>query len=465
MTKIYENAIQIIEQHYSDIGDLRVITEADHREITGHLAETYDFQSPIDLDDMVDDIAGMLRKWSVQVTHPRYFGYFNPSVRPAAIAGDILAAAFNPNLAVWSHAPAAVEIEQHFLRYLLRQFGLDPDRGAAHFTSGGAEANLTAVVTALTDKFPSFGKEGLAGLAKRPVIYVSQTAHDSFGKICHMTGMGRDSLRKIDVDRDYRIDLDQLETSIRRDAQQGFRPLMVVGTAGTTATGIIDPLEELSSLSRRFDLWYHVDAAWGGAVVLSAQHRSILSGIEKADSITCDAHKWLSVPMGAGMFFSAHKEPCEKAFRIATDYMPGSAEGVIDPYTVSVQWSRRFIGLKVFMAFAELGHRGYAELIDHQVEMGDYLKAELGAHGWNILVDTPLPVASFTHERIDNGACTTAQVLDALYSSGKTWISEIVLKNQVRALRACICSYRTRESDIDTLIRELDAAVGIESSV
>jgi glutamate/tyrosine decarboxylase-like PLP-dependent enzyme len=274
-----------------------------------------------------------------------------------------------------------------------------------------------------------------------------------------MTGMGRDSLRKVDVDQDYRINLDHLQTSIRRDAQQGFFPLMVVGTAGTTATGTIDPLEELSSLSRRYDLWYHIDAAWGGAAVLSERHKSFFKGMEKADSITCDAHKWLNVPMGAGMFFSAHKEPCEKAFRIATDYMPGSEEGVIDPYTTSVQWSRRFIGLKVFMAFAELGHAGYAELIDHQVRMGDYLKTELSAHGWKIMVDTPLPVASFTHEQIEKGACTTAQVLKTIYSSGETWISEIVLKDQVPVLRACICSYRTRESDIDILLRELDAAV------
>jgi glutamate/tyrosine decarboxylase-like PLP-dependent enzyme len=459
MTKIYEKAIQEVERLYTDIDDRRVITEANPQEITNHLSDTYDFQGPIGLDDMVEDIAGMLRNWSVQVTHPRYFGYFNPSVRPAAIAGDILTAAYNPNLAVWSHAPAAVEVEQHLLRYLLRQFGLDPDRGAAHFTSGGAEANFTAVVAALTAKLPSYGKRGLAGLAERPVIYVSHAAHDSFGKICHMTGMGRDSLRKIGVDQDYRIDLGHLETSIQMDAQQGFYPLMVVGTAGTTATGVIDPLAELSILSRRFDLWYHIDAAWGGAAVLSERQKPFLKGIEKADSITCDAHKWLSVPMGAGMFFSAHKEPCEKAFRIATDYMPGSTEGVIDPYTTSVQWSRRFIGLKVFMAFAELGHHGYAELIDHQVRMGDYLKTELGAHGWKILVDTPLPVASFTHERIEKGACTTAQVLNTIYKSGKAWISEIVLSSQVRALRACICSYRTRESDIDILLRELDAAV------
>jgi glutamate/tyrosine decarboxylase-like PLP-dependent enzyme len=460
MTKIYENAIQEVERLYSDIGDLRVITAANPREITNHLADTYDFQGPVGLDDMVEDISGMLRKWSVQVTHPRYFGYFNPSVRPAAIVGDILTAAFNPNLAVWSHSPAGVEIEQHLLRYFLQQFGLDPERAAAHFTSGGAEANFTALVAALTAKLPEYGEVGLVGLAQRPVIYVSHAAHDSFGKICHMTGMGRDSLRKVDVDQNYRIDLGHLEKMIRADLDQGFHPLMVVGTAGTTAAGVIDPLEELSALSRLFDLWYHVDAAWGGAAVLSERLKPFLKGIEKADSITCDAHKWLSVPMGAGMFFSAHKEPCEKAFRIATDYMPSFTEGVIDPYTTSVQWSRRFIGLKVFMAFAELGHRGYAELIDHQARMGDYLKKELRARGWKILVDTPLPVASFTHDRIEKGAHTTAQVLDIIYGSGKTWISEIVLTSRDRALRACICSYRTRESDIDVLLEELEASIG-----
>jgi len=402
-----------------------------------------------------------LSKWSVQVTHPRYFGYFNPSVRPAAVVGDILAAAFNPNLAVWSHAPAAVEMEQHLLRYFLRQFGLDPERAAAHFTTGGAEANFTAVVAALTAKLPEYGDKGLAGLVQKPVIYVSQAAHDSFGKISHMTGMGRSSLRRIAVDQDYKMDIGHLEMTIENDLQQGYYPLMVTGTAGTTAAGVIDPLDELSAMSQHYELWFHVDAAWGGAAILSRRLKPFLKGIEKADSITCDAHKWLNVPMGAGMFFSSQREPCERAFRIATDYMPGSTEGVLEPYTTSVQWSRRFIGLKLFMAFAELGHGGYAKLMDHQADMGDYLKKELTSFGWKIVVDTPFPVATFTHNKIESGQLTTSEVLDTIYNRGKTWISEFVLSSKDRTLRACICSYRTQKTDIDVLLEELETVMGI----
>jgi glutamate/tyrosine decarboxylase-like PLP-dependent enzyme len=371
----------------------------------------------------------------------------------------MLTAAYNPQLAVWSHAPAAIEMELHMLRYFLKQFGLDPVKSAAHFTSGGSEANFTAVVSALTAKCPEYGDRGLKGISQRPVLYVSRAAHDSFGKICHMTGLGRESLRKIETDRHFKMDIGRLEETIRRDIHQGFYPLMVAGTAGTTAAGVIDPLEDLASVSRKYDLWHHIDAAWGGAAILSRRLRPFLKGIERADSITCDAHKWLNVPMGAGMFFTSHREACERAFRITTEYMPGSTEGGIDPYTTTVQWSRRFIGLKAFMALAELGHSGYEKLIDHQTDMGAYLKSELLSHGWKNLVDTPFPVVSFTHEKIEKGEFTTGEILDTVYQSGKTWISEIVLEDGFRALRACICSYRTGKSDIDILIEELEAAL------
>ncbi|MFC2158773.1 pyridoxal phosphate-dependent decarboxylase family protein [Acidobacteriota bacterium] len=459
MNRVYKEAIEKVEDLYDHIEDLRVYVAPDPDEIKDFLTDTYDFQDPVELSNLVGNVTDMLRKWNVQVTHPRYFGYFNPSVRPASILADLITAAYNPQLAVWSHSPAAVEMEQHVLRYFIKQFGMDPQRAGAHFTSGGSEANFTAVVAALTSRIPDFGETGLIGSCKKPVIYVSRAAHDSFGKICHMTGIGRNSLRKIAIDQNFKMDLGHLEGMIRTDLNLDLLPLMVVGTAGTTASGVIDPLGSLAELSRQYDLWYHIDAAWGGSAILSRKLKTFLDGIERADSITCDAHKWLSVPMGAGMFFSAHREPCEQAFRITTDYMPRSAEGVQDPYTSSVQWSRRFIGLKVFMAFAELGHSGYERLIDHQAEMGQYLKSQLLFSGWKSIVDTPFPVVSFTHERIEKGESTTDEILKSIYKKGKTWISEIVLGNGERVLRACICSYRTQKSDIEFLVKELEAAL------
>src|SRR5438552_10217159 len=267
-------------------------------EIRRHLAR-YDFAGPRPLDDVIADAEEMLRTWQVHVTHPRYFGLFNPSVTPAAVVGDTLTAMYNPQLATWRTSPAANEIERHTLAWLAGKFGL-PAATSASFTSGGAEANLSAVIVALTRAFPEYGESGLRGISASPAIYVTREAHDPFYKIAHMTGIGRRALRTIATDGNLKMDVGDLARRVEEDRRNGLAPLMVVGTAGTTAAGAIDPLTELARFCRSERLWFHVDAAWGGAAVLSPRLRGHLAGIDAADSITCDAHKWFSVPMARG---------------------------------------------------------------------------------------------------------------------------------------------------------------------
>ena len=249
----------------------------------------------------------MLRTWQVQVTHPRYFGLFNPSVTLASVIADTLVAMYNPQLANWRTSPAANEMERHTLGWLADKFGL-PGEAIATFTSGGTEANLSAVVVALTRAFPDYGEHGLRHLNGVPSIYLTEETHHSFSKIAHMTGLGRRALRPVVTDRDLKMNLGELRRRVAEDRQNGFLPFMVVGTGGTTAAGVIDPLPELGHFCREEGLWFHVDAAWGGSAILSPKLRHHLAGIEAADSITCDAHKWLSVSMGCGMFFCRHPE-------------------------------------------------------------------------------------------------------------------------------------------------------------
>jgi len=255
------------------------------------------------------------------------------------------------------------------------------------------------------------------------------------------------------------MDVAALEQQIQADLATGWFPLMVVGTAGTTGAGLIDPLTQIAGLAERFGLWFHVDAAWGGSAVLSPGLKPALQGIEAADSVTWDAHKWLSVPMGAGMFFCRHPEAVRQAFAISTSYMPkGSGEDTVDPYSTTAQWSRRMIGLKVFMTLAELGLEGYRELIERQAKMGDWLRQRLSETGWLIRNETPLPVVCFSHPDIQSGGLTTAAILDTIYARGRIWISDVLLGGRERVLRACITSYHTDETDIECLIEELEYA-------
>ena len=441
-----------------DIRDLPVVTAVAPSEIRAHLDDIYGFQQPLPLTTVCSDVWRMLRDWNVHVTHPRYFGLFNPSVREAGVLADLMVAAFNPQLAAWSHAPAANEIERHTLRRLAQVLGLPRDTQAS-FASGGAEANLSAILAAMAHHFPEAGERGVAGLSVRPALYVTAESHHSFVKIARMTGLGTAAVREVAVTDDLTMDVASLKRQIEADQRDGWHPLAIVGTAGTTGAGVIDPLDNLADVAAASGAWFHVDGAWGAAAALSPGLRPLLAGIERADSLTWDAHKWLSVPMGAGMFFCRHPDAVHGAFSVATSYMPGaSSDEVVDPYATTAQWSRRFIGLKLFMSLAELGLDGYRELIEHQTAMGDELRGRLVAAGWEVVNRTRLPVVCFTHPDLREGRSGTTDLLGRIYERQRVWISEVLLGGRQRVLRACITSYRTEPEDLAVLVDELESA-------
>jgi glutamate/tyrosine decarboxylase-like PLP-dependent enzyme len=206
---------------------------------------------------------------------------------------------------------------------------------------------------------------------------------------------------------------------------------------------VIDPLPELARICRDQRLWFHVDAAWGGAAVVSPSLRHHLAGIESADSITCDAHKWFSVAMGCGMFFCRHPEIVRHAFGTDAAYMPGStSDTIFDPYMSSVQWSRRFTGLKLFLSIAERGEQGQAMMIEQQARMGDFLRQSLKEAGWKIVNTTPLPVVCFTRDGLD-----VPTFLQGLRTNQIAWMSEARIAGSP-VVRACITSFKTTEEDI-----------------
>ena len=440
-------AVAAIER---DVAAGAIVPDVSPEEIRAHLESRYDFIAPVSLDAAVADVEAMMRRWQVQVTHPRYFGLFNPSVTAASVIADTLVAAYNPQLATWRTSPAANEIERHTLKWLASKFGLPPSTHAT-FTSGGAEANLSAVVLALTRAFPGYGEDGLGGLGRRPAIYLTSQAHDSFYKIAHMTGIGRRALRLVATDGDLKMDVGDLARRIDDDRRHGWTPVMVVATAGTTAAGAIDPLRDIAACCEARALWLHIDAAWGGAAIVVPEMRRHLDGIGTADSITCDAHKGFSVPMGAGMFFCRHPRVVDEAFRARTAYMPpASGESTVDPYTTSAQWSRRFIGLKLFLALAERGETGYAEMIEHQARMGVLLRDALVREGWRIVNHTPLPLVCFTRDGL-----VVSDFLSALYRRQIAWMSEVRLGDGPPVVRACLTSFRTTAADVERVAGEI----------
>jgi glutamate/tyrosine decarboxylase-like PLP-dependent enzyme len=232
-------------------------------------------------------------------------------------------------------------------------------------------------------------------------------------------------------------------------------PLLVGATAGTTATGAIDPLPAIAEICSEARLWFHCDAAWGGGALLSPRLRAHLRGIERADSITWDAHKWLSCPMGSGAFLCRHGDALRTAFEVTSGYMPSSRAGVDDAHRVSLQWSRRAIGVPVLAALATRGAGGFADLVEHQAAMGDALRTLLRDAGFEVVNETPLPLVCSTHPDMTDATATARDVAAA----GRAWISAVSIDGRRRVLRACITSYRTTESDLSALVAELTSAM------
>jgi len=447
--QLWRQVAQVIEQYARWVPSLPVAPELSPGKIRAMLASC-DFEHGMDPTAAVDFVARGLTDFQVHTSHPRYFGLFNPAPTTMGIAADTLVAAFNPQMAAWSHSPFAAEVEAHLVRAFGALFGY-PDADGT-FCSGGAEANHTALLTALAQAFPVYLSEGVRDLAQQPVFYVSAECHHSFLKAARLTGIGSAALRMVPTDNKLKMQEPALRAMIRQDRKEGLAPFLVVATAGTTNAGAIDPLTGLGAIAAEEKLWYHVDAAWGGAAALVPELRPLLDGIHLADSITFDAHKWLSIPMGAGLYLTRHRDILENTFRTQNAYMPRDAAGldIVDPYQHSMQWSRRFTGLKVFLSLLTAGWDGYAAAIRHQTAMGRLLREELLASAWRIENDTPLPVVCFSAPGGD-----AQSIVRQIVGSGQAWISTTVIAGRT-VLRACVTHYGTQPEDVRALVSALN---------
>jgi glutamate/tyrosine decarboxylase-like PLP-dependent enzyme len=412
----------------------------------------FDFATPVPEGVLTGWVVGQMECGITHMTHPRYFGLFNPAPNFPAQLADRIAAAFNPQLATATTSPAAVEIEAHTIRAVARRAGL-PGGATGHFTTGGAEANYTALICALTRAHAEFAAHGARAFAGDPVFYVSRESHLAWFKIAHQSGIGRDAVRLVTTDGAGRMDAYALDAAIAADRAAGRVPVMVVATAGTTNAGMIDPLSACAQIAHDNGMWLHVDAAWGGGLIASSILRDALAGIEAADSVTIDAHKWFATTMGCGMFLTPHPTALATAFRVTTSYMPPNTGGV-DPYANTMQWSRRFLGLRLFMSLAAAGWAGHARHVERAVSLAAMIEAGLGARGWSIANRSPLAVVC---AEPPPGSPAPRAIVDRVLASGRAWVSAAEFEGRP-VVRACVTHGETTDADVAILVSALAAA-------
>lgn len=416
----------------------------------------FDFNKRCDPLDVLGYVADSLFAYQLNTSHPCYFGVFNPTPSTMGIIADSLVAHFNPQLASTMSSKWCIGLEDKLIQYFGRRFGYDENSVEGMFTTGASEANYTALLCALHHYLPSIAQGGLIAATQRPLVYCTHEAHNSIARAVRICGLGTESLRLIGVDDRLKINLNQLDETIKRDRALGFRPLFIVATLGSTSAGVIDPITEMAEIAQRHDVWLHVDAAWGGAIALLPEFSDVMSGVSLSDSIAFDPHKWLSVPMGCGMFITRHQGIMRRSFDVEQSfYMPKETRetAATEPYRQSMQWSRRFIGLKLYMTLAVHGEEGYREILRHQIAMGKLLRSLLTQSDWLIKNHTPLPVICFVDER----GLSSEEVKRAVVETKRAFITTTQLSlTQEQVIRAGIASFLTVEEHVRELVEILN---------
>jgi aromatic-L-amino-acid/L-tryptophan decarboxylase len=419
------------------------------------------------------EIARLLRpllfEHSVYAGHPGHLSYITGAGTVPGAAADLLAAGLNANVGGWMLSPGASELEAHLMRWLAERFGL-PSGSGGLMTSGGAASNLTALKVARDTASPGDARrDGIAGA--RPAIYCSSEAHATIAEAADVLGLGEAAVRRIETDEALRMRVDQLEEAIAADRAAGVRPAAVVGTAGTTGTGAIDPLPELARIAHREEAWFHVDASYGGAVVFAPGLRPLLAGIELADSIAFDPHKWLSTPQSSAALLVRDPAALLRSFSgrdvayVREDVeLTGTGQnfGGLGP-----QWSRAFWALKVWVSLAAHGTGAYGRRIAHDVELARYLEARAREHpSLEPMAPATLSIACFryvppglprTPERDAYLDRLNERLMVEIRRDGRTFPSNAEIGGRY-ALRACITNFRTEAEDLEALV---EAAVSL----
>jgi len=404
--------------------------------------------------ELLNRAADLLFEHSLFNGHPRFWGYVTSSAAPIGALGDLLAAAVNPNTGAWLLSPIASEIEAQTVRWIAEMLGYPTDCGGL-FVSGGNMANLVCFLAARQAKAGTNVRvNGVNGTHLR--AYCSTETHTWIQKAADIAGLGTNAIRWIPSDAAQRMNPDALQKQITADLAAGDRPFLVVGNAGTVGTGAVDPLPALAAIAREFDLWFHIDGAYGGLAAVLPDAQPEFAAIHEADSIAVDPHKWLYAPLEAGCALVRDPEKLRDAFAYHPVYYHFGVEA-INYFDLGPQNSRGFRALKVWLALQQVGREGYVRMISDDIGLARELFNCLSQYPQLEPLTHSLSITTFRYVPSgldpDDGAAAgyldklNEALLTRLQNSGEAYISNAVINGKY-ALRACIVNFRTALSDI-----------------
>jgi aromatic-L-amino-acid/L-tryptophan decarboxylase len=408
-------------------------------------------EAPESMEAVFQDFQSQILPGITHWNHPSFHGYFAVTGSAPGILGEMLAATLNVNAMVWRSSPAGTELEALVADWLRDLMGL-PEGFLGVIQDTASSSSMVGLAGARQAAYPEVRTQGLFGLPPGR-IYASTEAHSSIDKAVITLGFGHEALRKIPVDAHFRMDVAALERALEEDVEAGFRPVAIVATLGSTSTTSVDPMAEIAAVARKFGVWLHVDAAYGGAAATVPELRALFQGWEAAQSIVVNPHKWLFTPMDCSLLYMSDPERIREAFSVLPEYLRTPAsEAATQLMDYGPALGRRFRALKLWFVMRAFGAEGVRERVREHIRLARDLAREMArTPGWELVAPVPFSTVVFRRQ-VDGDAEAEARVnlaiMDAVNASGEAFLSHTKLNGRV-ALRLAIGNLKTEPRHLD----------------
>jgi aromatic-L-amino-acid decarboxylase len=450
--------VDLLAEYLENIEDRRVFPDVEPATVNAQFTESLP-QEPLAPERVLEELEEKLLPYCTHVGHPGYMGLITPSPAPIGVVADFICSALNQNVGAYSIGPSAVAMERQVVRWLSNLCGYD-DRGGGNLTSGGMTANFIGLK--LGRDAATGDRAQREGIRENCAVYVSEERHVSIDKAVDAIGLGRSALRALPTDAEFQVRIDALEEAIAQDKKNGIRPLVLVGVFGTTNTGAVDDIRVLRQIADREGMWLHADAAYGGGMLLSHEWSMRNRGVELADSITIDPHKWFYAPLDAGALIVKDEQRLTASFGMKPSYLTDELDKANERYQYYVhgfEQSRRFRSLKVWMSFKRYGARQIGEWVDNNVRQAKHLYRVVEPDPeFEPATKPPMSAICVRYKNPAFGENESkelhAEVAKRVEQSGRFWISTTELKGK-SWFRINPVNFRTRKEHMDELFQLL----------
>ncbi len=453
--------IDTIAEFIASVAEKPVTTGETPKQIQAILANTPLPEQGTALSELFSRTSDLLFNHSLLNGHPKFLGYITSSPAPIGALADLLAASINPNMGANILSPMATAIEKQTVKWLAEFIGVAPTYGGL-LVSGGNMANFTAFLAARTAKAPkNFKENGLLNSAAELVLYCPKTTHTWVEKAAVLFGHGTKAIRWIPTDADNKMNNLALTQAIEADLEQGKKPFMVIGTAGDVSTGVVDDLSGIAAICKTYELWFHIDGAYGAPAATLPEYQTMFEGMQEADSIALDPHKWLYCPLEVGCTLVKNPNHLLETYSshpVYYNFSHTDEEPALNYYEYGLQNSRGFRALKVWLALQQVGKAGYTDMIREDIELSKLLFEAAGNHPELEAVTQNLSITTLRYVPLEYDTSDETylnrlneKLLNALQKGGEVFLSNAVVFDKY-CLRGCIVNFRTSRKDIEEIV-------------